>query len=145
VGADGITLVNTLPGVLLKGDGVPELGAGPGGMSGPALRPAGLLAVRRARPVTHLPLVGVGGVTHALDAVAYARAGASLVQVGTANFADPRAGARIVRDLARWGARGGQGGRGGVQAWCDLVAPAPPDGGVAAVRDPSGRPMSERA
>jgi dihydroorotate dehydrogenase (NAD+) catalytic subunit len=119
-GADGLTLVNTLPGVLLHGDGAPELGAGPGGMSGPALRPVGLLAVRRARRATRLPLVGVGGVSHLLDAVAYARAGASLVQVGTANFADPRVGARIVRDLTRWGARQG------VACWGDLVAPAAP-------------------
>lgn len=114
-GVDGITLVNTLPGILLQGDGSPELGAGQGGMSGPALRPAGILAVRRARQATHLPLVGVGGVSHAADAVAYARAGASLVEVGTATFADPRAAARIVRGLAR--------GRVGREAasWTELV------------------------
>ncbi len=126
-GADGLTLVNTLPGILLKGEGVPELGAGQGGMSGPALRPTGLLAVRRARAATHLPLVGVGGVTHALDAVAYARAGASLVQVGTASFADPRAGTRIVKGLRRWGARRG------VEAWRDLVAPAPLEAGTGSI------------
>jgi dihydroorotate dehydrogenase (NAD+) catalytic subunit len=118
-GADGLTLVNTLPGILLGTQGHPLLGAGTGGISGPALRPTGLLAVRTARAVTHLPVVGVGGVGSAADAVAYARAGASLVQVGTASFADPRAGARIVRELRRWGDRAG------VPAWDALVAPHP--------------------
>jgi len=117
-GVDGLTLVNTLPGVLLGRGGRPELGAGQGGMSGPGLRPTGLLAVRCARQVTHVPLVGVGGVSHAADAVAYARAGASLVQVGTASFGDPRAGLRIVRRLARYRAEEG------TDAWLDLVASA---------------------
>ena len=121
-GADGLTLVNTLPGILLDGEGRPELGAGSGGMSGPALRPAGLLAVRRARSATHLPLVGVGGVGSGQDAVAYARAGASLVEVGTALFAEPRAAVRIARELERWGrARG-------VSRWDDLVLSGPSQG-----------------
>ncbi len=120
-GADGLTLVNTLPGILLTADGRPELGAGPGGVSGPALRPAGLLAVKRVRAATDLPLVGVGGVGNAGDAIAYARAGASLIQVGTATFAEPRAAERIVRELERWGARHG------VIDWASLV-PAPGGG-----------------
>ena len=119
-GADGLTLVNTLPGSLLSPDsGAPRLGGGNGGVSGPALRPAGLHAVALARGATHLPIVGVGGVTGPEDAAAYARAGASLVQVGTASFADPRAGTRLVRALDRWGRRYG------VAAWQDLVRPAP--------------------
>jgi len=119
-GADGLTLVNTLPGLLLGDEGRPELGAGPGGMSGPALRPAGILAVRKARGATHLPLVGVGGVSNGADAAAYARAGASLVEVGTASFADPRSGERIVRELERWG-RTHQ-----VPSWSSLLPPTPP-------------------
>lgn len=118
-GADGLTLVNTLPGLLLRSaSGEPELGAGPGGVSGPALRPIGLRAVREARARTHLPLFGVGGVLAPEDAVAYARAGASLVQMGTASFAAPRAGLRLARGLRRWGRRHG------VAAWDDLVSPA---------------------
>lgn len=115
-GADGLTLVNTLPGLLLDTAGAPGLGAGPGGVSGPALLPVGLRAVRAARAATPLPLVGLGGVAGAADAVAYARAGASLVGVGTASFADPRAGTRIAADLVRWGRRAGVG------SWTDLVA-----------------------
>jgi dihydroorotate dehydrogenase (NAD+) catalytic subunit len=116
-GADGLTLVNTLPGLLIRSaSGEPELGAGPGGVSGPALRPTGLRAVREARARTDLPLFGVGGVLAPEDAVAYARAGASLVQMGTASFAAPRAGLRLARGLQRWGRRHG------VAAWDDLVS-----------------------
>lgn len=115
-GADGLTLVNTLPGLLLRADsGEPELGAGEGGMSGPALRPAGLRAVREARAHTDLPLFGVGGVFAHQDAVAYARAGANMVQMGTASFAAPRAGLDLADGLKRWGRRHG------VSAWDDLV------------------------
>jgi dihydroorotate dehydrogenase (NAD+) catalytic subunit len=119
-GADGLTLVNTLPGLLLEAEtGLAELGAGPGGMSGPALRPAGLRAVREARATTSVPLLGVGGVMSPRDAVSYARAGASLVQVGTATFALPTAAPRLVRGLERWGRRRR------IRSWDDLVAPSP--------------------
>ena len=107
-GADGLTLVNTLPGLAL--DPVtrrPVLGAGQGGMSGPSLRGMGLLAVATARRATRLPIVGVGGIMRADDALQYIVAGASLVQVGTATFADPRSAERIVRDLERWGRKNG--------------------------------------
>ena len=119
-GADGLTLVNTVPGLLLRpGTGDAELGAGPGGVSGPALQPLGERAVEEARRHTHLPLIGVGGVLGPAEAVAYARAGASLVQLGTASFAAPRAAERLVRRLERWGRRSG------VATWQDLVAPSP--------------------
>ena len=102
-GADGITLVNTMPGLIIDVDtrGA-ALGAGPGGLSGPALRSVGVHAVYRARQRTSVPLVGVGGITNANDAVQYLLAGASLVQIGTATFADPRAAERVVRGLARY-------------------------------------------
>lgn len=114
-GADGFTLVNTMPGLLLAaGTGAAELGAGPGGMSGPGLRPAGLRAVVEARTVTRLPIFGVGGVLSPDDAVSYARAGANLVQMGTGTFALPNAGPRLAREIARWGDRHG------VSSWDDL-------------------------
>ncbi|MGE0158986.1 MAG: dihydroorotate dehydrogenase [Gemmatimonadales bacterium] len=115
-GADGLTLVNTTPGLLLHAaSGAPDLGAGPGGVSGPALLPLGLRAVRAARGATGLPLLGVGGVLAPQDAVAYARAGASLVQMGTASFAAPRAGTQLVAGLERWGRTHG------VASWTDLI------------------------
>jgi dihydroorotate dehydrogenase (NAD+) catalytic subunit len=101
-GADGLTLVNTIPGrVLRPEDGEPVLGAGSGGVSGPALRPVGVHAVAAVRAVLDVPLVGVGGVGNEADARQYLRAGASLVQIGTAALADPRAPARVARALAR--------------------------------------------
>lgn len=119
-GADGLTLVNTVPGLMLDAaTGAPGLGAGPGGVSGPALLPVGLRAVREARAHTELPLLGVGGVLTAQDAVAYARAGASLVQVGTASFAAPRAGEQLVIGLEAWGRAHGS------ASWTDLVRAAP--------------------
>ena len=119
-GADGLTLVNTLPGSLLSpDDGRPALGAGPGGVSGPALRPVALRAVREARSAVSLPLVGVGGISTAAHAVSFLRAGASLVQVGTASFADPRAAPRMVRSLAEWGRRKGIRG---VEEWVGAEA-----------------------
>ena len=118
-GADGLTLVNTLPGHLLAGStGASRLGAGAGGVSGPALRPAGIHAVRTARAATHVPIVGVGGVVSPVDAVAYARAGASLVQIGTASFANPRAGLDVIDGLGAWGREHAVG------AWEELVAAA---------------------
>jgi dihydroorotate dehydrogenase (NAD+) catalytic subunit len=71
--------------------------------------------VREARGATGLPLVGVGGVLAPQDAVAYARAGASLIQIGTASFAAPRAATELVAGLDRWGRAHG------VARWTDLI------------------------
>ena len=107
-GADGLTLVNTLPGLVLDPEaGQPVIGAGVGGVSGPALRAVGVHAVWRARTVTGLPLVGVGGVAGGGDAAQYLLAGASLVQVGTASFWDPRSGERVVKELSGVASRRG--------------------------------------
>ncbi len=99
-GADGISLVNTLPGYLADRAGQPRLGNGNGGVSGPALLPIGVLAVRRVMERTGgIPIVGVGGVTTAADARQYLAAGAVLVAIGTAALADPRVPERVIRDL----------------------------------------------
>ena len=110
-GADGLTLVNTAPGLILDPhSGRPRLGAGPGGVSGPALRPLALAALRTVRVLTELPLIGVGGIGRGRDAASCLEAGASLVQVGTASFSDPRAAERVVGEL-RARARPGRGVR----------------------------------
>jgi dihydroorotate dehydrogenase (NAD+) catalytic subunit len=107
-GADGLTLVNTMPGLLFDIEsGRAVLGAGSGGVSGPALLPIGVHAVWRARQRVTVPIIGVGGIRTAGDAVQYLMAGASLVQIGTASFADPRAAACVLSDLKRWGAARG--------------------------------------
>ncbi len=101
-GADGLTLINTLPGRALDpGDGQPLLGAGQGGVSGPALRPVGVHAVWAVAGAVDVPVLGVGGITQVDHALQYLRAGATLVQMGTASFADPRAAERVARALMR--------------------------------------------
>ncbi len=100
-GADGLTMVNTLPGLVIDPEtGNAELGAGPGGVSGPALRPVGVHAVWRAAQAVEVPVIGAGGITSGRDAIQYLRAGASLVQVGTASFADPRTAERVANALS---------------------------------------------
>lgn len=101
-GADGVSLVNTMPGFLFQhGATAPRLGNGNGGVSGPALLPIGVLATHRVAERTggDFPIIGVGGVTTAADVRQYLRAGAQLVAVGTAGLADPRQPGRIVTAL----------------------------------------------
>ena len=102
-GADGITLVNTLPGLLIDVERrAPVLGFGSGGVSGQGLLPVGILAVWKVTRAVRVPVIGVGGVSSATDALQYLIAGASLVGVGTAAMRDPRLPSRITRDLDRW-------------------------------------------
>ena len=102
-GADGLTLVNTLPGLVVDVERRrPILGFGRGGVSGPGLLPIGVLATWKARQAVSAPLIGVGGVAKAEDVLQYMLAGASLVGIGTAALRDPRLPERLVRDLERW-------------------------------------------
>jgi dihydroorotate dehydrogenase (NAD+) catalytic subunit len=107
-GADGLTLVNTLPGLAIDVEHRrPMLGFGSGGVSGPGLLPVGVLATWRAGRAVKAPIIGVGGVRTATDALQYMLAGASLVGIGTAAMRDPRAPARIVKELDEWCSRHG--------------------------------------
>jgi dihydroorotate dehydrogenase (NAD+) catalytic subunit len=102
-GADGITLVNTIPGLVIDVERRrPALGFGTGGVSGTGLLPVGVLAVWKVSRAVSVPLVGTGGIAHGTDAIQYLMAGASLVAVGTAALRDPRAPHRIVNELASW-------------------------------------------
>jgi dihydroorotate dehydrogenase (NAD+) catalytic subunit len=94
-GADAVTLVNTIPGMLER-----RLGSGPGGVSGPALLPIGVLATRKVCALG-IAVIGVGGIGSAGDAREYLAAGASLVAIGTAALADPRLPERVARELER--------------------------------------------
>ncbi len=96
-GANGISVVNTMPGLVYDADH-PRLGNGNGGVSGPALLPVGLLAtarVRRALP--DVPIIGLGGIRTLEHVRQYLRAGATLVAIGTAGLADPRLPERLAR------------------------------------------------
>ena len=102
-GADALSLVNTIPGLVVDvAHRTPALGFGTGGVSGTALLPVGVLATWKVSRAVTVPLLGIGGVTSADDALQYLVAGASLVGIGTAMLRDPRAPERVVRGLARW-------------------------------------------
>jgi dihydroorotate dehydrogenase (NAD+) catalytic subunit len=107
-GADGLTLINTMPGLLYDvHTRRPVLGAGSGGVSGPALLPIGVHAVAQARKRVGIPIIGAGGIRSGTDAIQYFLAGASLVQIGTASFADPRAAGRVLSGIEDYGAEQG--------------------------------------
>ena len=107
-GADGITVVNTLPGLVIDPEHRrPVLGFGSGGVSGPGLLPVGVLATYKVARAVPVPVIGVGGVASAADALQYIMAGATLVAIGTAALREPRAPEKIVHDLAHWCARHG--------------------------------------
>jgi dihydroorotate dehydrogenase (NAD+) catalytic subunit len=103
-GAAAVTLINTVMGLALDPHtGQAVLGAGGGGLSGPAIHPIAVRAVYETRAAwPDLPIVGVGGVTSGADAAELLVAGANAVQVGTASFVDPRAPARVLSELRAW-------------------------------------------
>jgi dihydroorotate dehydrogenase (NAD+) catalytic subunit len=103
-GAEAVTLVNTVLGMAIDTETRrPRLGAGGGGLSGPAIHPVAVRAVHDVHAaLPELPLVGVGGVARGVDAVELMLAGASAVQVGTATFADPRIVERVRDELEDW-------------------------------------------
>jgi dihydroorotate dehydrogenase (NAD+) catalytic subunit len=102
-GADALTVVNTIPGLVVDVKRRrTALGFGTGGVSGPGLLPVGVLATWRVHRAVRAPIVGVGGVSSAEDALQYMIAGASLVGIGTAALKDPKRPERVVRDLERW-------------------------------------------
>jgi dihydroorotate dehydrogenase (NAD+) catalytic subunit len=99
-GADAISLVNTF--VALAVDARtrrPRIGAGFGGLSGPAIKPIALRMVYEAAQAVKIPVIGMGGIASGTDAAEFLMAGASAVEVGTANFWDPAAPLRIAREL----------------------------------------------
>ncbi|MDQ8145221.1 MAG: dihydroorotate dehydrogenase [Gemmatimonadota bacterium] len=107
-GADGITVINTIPGLVIDLERRrPMLGFGSGGVSGPGLLAVGVLATWRVRQAVSVPIIGAGGVQHATDVLQYLMAGASAVAIGTAGLADPKLPGRVIRDLGAWAERHG--------------------------------------
>lgn len=100
-GADAISLVNTFVALAIDArTRRPRLGAGYGGLSGPAIKPLALRLVYQAAHAVKIPVVGMGGIASGEDAAEFMVAGATAVEVGTATFWDPRAPLRIARELA---------------------------------------------
>jgi dihydroorotate dehydrogenase (NAD+) catalytic subunit len=100
-GADAISLVNTFVSLAIDARARrPRIGAGFGGLSGPAIKPIALRMVFQVhRAGVPLPISGIGGIQDATDAIEFFLAGATTVQVGTQSFVDPDASGHIVRDL----------------------------------------------
>lgn len=99
-GADAISLVNTFVSLAIDAHTRrPRIGAGFGGLSGPAIKPIALRMVYEASKAVRIPVVGLGGIRSGEDAAEFLVAGATAVQVGTANFWDPESPCRIAREL----------------------------------------------
>ena len=102
-GAGAISLVNTFVSLAIDADTVESrIGAGLGGLSGPAIKPIALRMVYEAAHAVKIPVIGMGGIATGADAAEFLLAGAQAVQVGTATFAEPRAPWRIANELNRF-------------------------------------------
>jgi dihydroorotate dehydrogenase (NAD+) catalytic subunit len=102
-GADALTIGNTFTGMSLDpSTRRSRLGAITGGLSGPAIRPLAVYRVWYTARSVSIPIIGLGGIVRAEDAVEFFLAGASAVAIGTATFADPRAAVKVIRGLERY-------------------------------------------
>jgi len=102
-GADALSLVNTFVSLAIDARARrPRIGAGFGGLSGPAIKPIALRLVFQAARAVKIPVIGLGGIATGVDAAEFLIAGASAVQVGTATFWDPRSPERIARELGKF-------------------------------------------
>lgn len=102
-GADSVSLINTLLGMAVDVDRRrAALSTVTGGLSGPAVRPVAVRMVWQTAKAVGIPVVGLGGITCAHDALEFIMAGASAVQVGTANFVDPETPAKVVKGIEEW-------------------------------------------
>ena len=107
-GADAISLINTLTGMVVDVDSRrPKLANVTGGLSGPAIRPVAVRMVWQVAQVTGLPIIGIGGIMSARDALEFIIAGATAVEVGTANFVNPTATLEIIAGLEHYLAENG--------------------------------------
>jgi dihydroorotate dehydrogenase (NAD+) catalytic subunit len=102
-GADAVSLVNTFVALAIDVETRrPRIANITGGLSGPAIKPIAVRMVHDASKAVKIPVVGMGGILRAEDAVEFMMAGATAVQVGTASYADPRAVENIANGLKRW-------------------------------------------
>jgi dihydroorotate dehydrogenase (NAD+) catalytic subunit len=102
-GADAVSLINTLLALAIDArTRRPKLANVYGGLSGPAIKPIALRMVHQAAAAVKIPVIGLGGIASGEDAVEFMVAGAAAVQVGTANFVDPAATVRIVRQISEF-------------------------------------------
>lgn len=102
-GADAVSLINTLIGMAINlKTRRPELGNVVGGLSGPAIKPVALRMVYQVARAVNIPVIGIGGIETAEDALEFMLAGATAVQIGTANFINPRASEEVVEGITEY-------------------------------------------
>ncbi len=102
-GADSVSLINTLMGTSIDIERRRfNLSIGTGGMSGPAVKPVALCMVHKVAKAVNIPVVGLGGIMTAEDAIEFFMAGASAIEIGTANFIDPQASIKVRDGINSW-------------------------------------------
>ena len=102
-GADSLSLINTLMGMAIDIETRrPKLSIATGGLSGPAVKPVALRMVWQVARAVKIPVIGLGGIMTAQDVVEFLMAGATAVQIGTANFIDPAITMKIAANLEAW-------------------------------------------
>jgi len=102
-GADAVSLINTLLGMAIDAEKQkPILSTITGGLSGPCIKPIALRMVWQVSKVVKIPIIGLGGIMNAADAIEFMLAGASAVQVGTANFINPQISVQIIQEIENY-------------------------------------------
>lgn len=102
-GADSVSLINTLMGMAIDIERRrPCLSIATGGLSGPAVKPVAVRMVWQVARAVKIPVIGLGGIMNAHDAIEFLMAGATAIEVGTANFIDPAVTVKIINDLDEW-------------------------------------------
>jgi dihydroorotate dehydrogenase (NAD+) catalytic subunit len=102
-GADSVSLINTLMGMAIDVEKRRSmLSIGTGGLSGPAVKPVALRMVWQVAKAVKIPVVGLGGICNARDAIEFLMAGATAIEIGTANFLDPQVTVKVARGISDW-------------------------------------------
>ena len=102
-GADAVSLINTLMGMVIDIEKrKPVLSIATGGMSGPAVKPVAVRCVWQVAKAVNIPVVGLGGIMNANDAIEFFLAGASAIEIGTANFIDPAVTVKVAQGIDDW-------------------------------------------
>ena len=102
-GADAVSLINTLMGMAIDAERrKPVLSIGTGGLSGPAVKPVALRMVWQVFDAVKIPIVGLGGIMNATDAIEFILAGATAVEIGTANFIDPTVTMKVIDGITNY-------------------------------------------
>ena len=102
-GADSVSLINTLMGMSIDIERrSSRLSIGTGGLSGPCVKPVALRMVNQVAKAVGIPVVGLGGIMNATDAIEFIMAGATAIEIGTANFIDPAVTVKVAEGIDKW-------------------------------------------